>query len=429
MYTLHTYCRACDFGKPSGPPGTKSAPTGERLIEVFNLGLQPLSNDFCKEDEEHSGFAPLKVMYCPRCSLAQLSVVVDPKILYSKYSYVTSNSATMHEHFKILWDCIRDRQPNAVNVLEIGSNDGRLLEFLKDYGVESVIGIDPAENLVHEAEKRGVRSICGLFDAKTTPIISMAMPRIDVIIARHVFCHVDDWHGFIKNLQDICDEDTLVVIEIPYVVDLLGNAQFDTIYHEHLSYLNIKAVEALLDKTLLRLDHIQHFKIHGGAIALYLRFRDYKTLRDDSVEFYLTHEKDNLTLKSWSVFEGKAKSNIAQLKNNVDTMTRSGKTVCGFGASAKSTVWVNACGFTRQQLKFICDSTPQKQWRFSPGSDIPITDEGALLRELPDYAVLFAWNYASEAVAKNHLWLEQGGKFIVPVPNIRIIGTNGATEE
>lgn len=421
MFTIHNFCRACHYAKPSGPPGMKSSPSGEKLVEVFDLGLQALANDFCDDADEHAGFAPLKVMFCPRCKLAQLSVVVNPATLYAKYNYVTSNSNTMFAHFKLLWDCINERHGNPVNVLEIGSNDGTLLNYLKENGAESVVGIDPAENLTTEANNRGVRSICGLFDKDTAGILSTAMPRVDVVIARHVFCHVDDWQAFVRNLDLICQKDTLIAIEVPYVMDLLRLLQFDTIYHEHLSYLNITAVDKLLEGTPFKLDHIQHFNIHGGAIALYIRRRDYEGLADDSVAWYLDNEAKNLNVEAWSLFEGKVRSNIAELKNFVGTLSKSGSTVCGFGASAKSTVWVNACGFTRKELKFITDTTPQKQWKFSPGSNIPIVDEGALLRELPSYAVLFSWNYKNEILEKNRLFIEKGGKFIVPIPTVQTV--------
>ncbi len=430
MYSAHTFCRACGYAKPTGPPGIKAARSDERLVEVFDLGVVPLANDFHSDAEASAGFAPLKVMFCPKCLLAQLSVVVDPAVLYSHYSYVTSQSRMMFDHFTSLWDCIKDRHPNPDNVLEIGSNDGTFLKFLQENGVPYVLGIDPAENLAEKADANGVRTLRGLFtDSDMAKVASSAMPTVDVVMARHVFCHVDDWHGFVKSLDVVCQKETLVVIEVPYVADLLKQVQFDTIYHEHLSYMNVRAMVALLDGTPFKLHAVQHFPIHAGAIVLYLRRRDYNGLADDSVESYLAQEIASLDIEAWNLFNGKAKSNIAALKDTVLELTRNGKSVCGFGASAKSTVWVQACKFTRQYIKFIVDSTPEKHWKFSPGSDIRICDEGALLRDLPDYAILWAWNYEKEVIQKNQMWMDKGGQFIIPVPSVHIVSneSNGCS--
>lgn len=420
MYKLHTSCRACGYAEPSGPPGIKAEPTGEQLIEVFDLGLQPLANDFCADDQEHAGFFPLKVLMCPRCKLAQLSVTVSPRVLYANYNYVTAQGSTMREHFSSLWHSIKDRQPDCVNVLEIGSNDGTFLSFLKKSGAEHVLGIDPAESLTRMAHEKGVMTICGLFDEATANTAAQAMPQVDAVIARHVFCHIDDWRDFVKTLDLICQKDTIVCIEVPYVMDLLRNVQFDTIYHEHLSLLNIGALQALLRNTVFKLDHIQHFPIHGGAIAIYLRRRDHNENADDSVEWYLDQENRRLNVETWREFTDHAQNNIFFLRDKVSHLVGEGKTVCGFGASAKSTVWINACKFTRKELKFITDTTPQKLWKLSPGSDICVVDEGALLRELPDYAVMFAWNFKNEILQKNSLYLQKGGSFIIPVPQVEI---------
>lgn len=421
MYKLHNHCRACGFAKPQGPPGIKSVPSKEKLIEVFDLGLQPLANDFRSDEEEHAGFAPLKVLMCPKCSLAQLSVVVDPQVLYANYSYVTSQSRTMFEHFEFLWDCIRESF-NPENILEIGSNDGTFLKFLMDHGAGSVLGIDPALNLVDKANCDGIRSLCGCFDEESARSASIMMPSVDVVVARHVFCHTDDWQAFVKNLDLVCGKDTIVVIEVPYVMDLIKNAQFDTIYHEHLSYMNIKAMVELLRDTPFELDYVRHVPIQAGSVLLFISRREPDRVVSDVIGQYVEEENKNLNVSAWrDDFADKVQSNVWALKDKLAQLRKAGKTVCGFGASAKSSVWVNACGFTRSDLRFIADSTPQKHYKKSPGSDIPIVDEGALLRELPDYAVCWAWNFMPEILEKNKLYIENGGRFIVPVPQVKIV--------
>lgn len=421
MYKLHKHCRACGLGKVTTPNGIKVEKPDEKLISVFDLGLQPLANDFVKPGGEHAGFAPLEVLYCPRCSLAQLSVVVDPFVLYHHYNYVTSTSETMHQHFERLYqDLMQEQDGKLGHVLEIGSNDGAFLKFLKgnqnvySKGVLSVTGVDPAENLASAANTDGIHTICGKWGSRLATYLPFHQ---NTIIARHVFCHVDDWQDFIAGLEVASDKNTLVAIEVPYVRDLLEFHAFDTIYHEHLSYLSLKSVNRLLENTKFKLYGYIKYDIHAGAILLLLRRREY-----EQTEKVLSHVADDeITEQDWRKFAYNSHNVMNELKREVLGFQTNKKRVCGFGASAKSTVWINACGFTKRQIQFICDCTPQKQYCLSPGTDIPIVDEGALLREMPDYCIIFAWNFCSEILEKNKLYREKGGKFIVPIPTLRII--------
>ncbi len=409
MYYLHQTCRACGYGM-TGAQGSKIDPSN-KLIPVFDLGIQPLANDFCKSEEEHAGCVPLKVLFCPQCSLAQLSVTVKPEILYRHYSYVTSPSAMMRNHFEKL---IEDTsiETNGKSVVEIGSNDGKLLAMMKGRGY-CVLGVDPAENLSVLARENEVQTMVGFFGSD----LARNIPQTDIVIARHVFCHVDDWNDFVVGLESISGTDTLICIEVPYVGNLLQYCEFDTIYHEHLSYLSVRAMQLLLDKTSLHIHKIIHYPIHGGAMLMMLRHNDCGKPSDSSINDF----RENITLEDWKAFSVEANSQIGRLRATVQTLTAQGKRVAGLGASAKSTVWINACGFTRKDIAFIADNTPQKQWTTSPGTDIPITDEGAILRELPDYVVMWAWNYRSEILEKFSLARSKGVKFIIPVPKVEIV--------
>lgn len=413
MYQPHTHCRACGLGKP-GAQGIKANATNS-LIPVFDLGIQPLANDFCGPYEERAGYAPLKVLLCPRCKLAQLSVVVRPEILYAKYSYVTSNSDTMVKHFDALDKVIRE-ETDGRRLLEIGSNDGRMLAFFQSRNMV-VCGIDPADNLAAVARSQGLRTITGLFDPHTASIAA-AEGLPDVVLARHVFCHVDDWKAFINCLSLVSHPETVIGIEVPHAHDMLERGEFDTIYHEHTSYLSIRSMQALLEDSPFRMFRVEHFPIHGGAILLLLRRKDSNNV-GCSIEHHL--ESEQVDESAWKSFSLRARENISSLKEFVSTQRANGKSVCGFGASAKSTVWVNACGFSRKDLLFITDTTLHKQWKLSPGTDIPIVDEGAILRELPDYAVCFAWNFRNEILEKNALARSKGVKFVFPIPELEIV--------
>lgn len=415
MYIQHTHCRACGFGKNNGPSGIKSAANTDRLVPVYSLGVQPLPNDFKAQGDVCNGFAPLEVLYCPKCTLGQLSVVVNPSLLYQNYAYVTSGSTTMQTHFGRMWHtlCI-DAGREMKSVIEIGSNDGKLLKYLKEQGVVGV-GIDPAENLTQLANDNGLKTVTGFFSEDTkTEAMKLLGGAPDCILARHVMCHIDDWQTFIRLIREMCGPQTAVAIEVPNVIDLLNGLQFDTIYHEHLSLMSVKAMETLVKGTGLHLAGVHQFTLHGGSIILVLRTDQIGESMDGATWA-------SPSLADWARFKDGANRKIEQMTDTVKVFRNIGKRVVGFGASAKSTVWMNACHFSRTDVAWITDNTPFKQGKFSPGTDVPIVDEGALLRDLPDYAIMFAWNYRNEIMQTQAQYLKSGGKFIIPMPRIEVL--------
>lgn len=408
MYKPHTRCRSCGFGLPILPSGIKAGTSTDHLLPVFSLGLQPLANDFAGDNEERAGFAPLEVLLCPRCSLAQLSVVVRPDILYRNYAFESFASATMVDHF----DKLIRRVGSFKNVVEIGSNNGLFLEYLRAHGTEHVFGIDPALNMVDAARKRGVNTICSLFDSESARIAAASIPKVDLIVARHVFAHVDDWRAFVHALRQLCAKETLVYIEVPYAKWLVDHDQFDTIYHEHLSYVTVKAIRYLLDGTGLRLTDVLSFGLHGGTIGLVIRRQDSGEPMRPSVEQFLATE--NCSQMAWLEFSTSCKNNIEFLLKQIHELNRAGKRVCGYGASAKSTVWINAMKLDRSFLYGVYDNTPAKLYKQIPGTDIPVLHEGGFYVDNPDAAVLFSWNYSAEILAKQKKWIDGGGKFLLP---------------
>lgn len=418
MYHLLTRCRACGFGKPVVAEGIKREDNDERLKSVLNLGVQPLANNFVKENEMHSGYAPLEVLYCPRCTLAQLSVVVDPEILYRNYAYVTSPSETMREHFQRLEHDLID-EGASMTLFEIGCNDGRLLRFFREHGWV-VGGIDPAANLKAE----GLPVITGFWgkDKVCLPANSWSDWTPSVILARHVFCHVDDWHKFIAALDDIANIDTLVCIEVPWAQDTIQMGAFDTIYHEHLSYFTLHAMQALLADTHWHMHKVLHYPVHGGALMVMLRHNQngvWQQQRHVSVDEFLANE--TVCEYSWNDLDQKRRGLVIKLQELVKDLCWKRKRIVAYGASAKCTVLLNQCGFTRREIAFVTDTTPGKLYRNVPGTDIPVVDEGALTRELPDYALMTAWNYSAEIVAKEQVFKDKGGKWIVPMPELRML--------
>jgi novobiocin biosynthesis protein NovU/D-mycarose 3-C-methyltransferase len=392
---------------------------------------QPLANDFRKPGEECAGMGPLVVLMCRRCSLAQLSVTVRPDVMYANYSYVTSKSETMAAHFdRIMQDIIEDEnhRPPACppRMLEIGSNDGTFLERVHRFTGYEVLGVEPASNLSTIAIDRGVRTINRLWDTATAVELSYQKYQADVIVARHVFCHVDDWQGFVHALEFVSHKDTLVFIEVPYVKDMFKNNSFDQVYHEHLSYMSVMAMVHLLAGTKFKLHKIIPYEIHGGAIGIMLRHVEHEGMADVSVDQYSVSESVETLERGWYDLSVSMQKNRMELIKLVLGLNFEGKTVCGFGASAKATVVINACRFTKDDIAVVMDSTPQKQGCLVPGTDIPIVPDMGVYKfsmakdsiVKPDYLVIFSWNFQSEIMAKNK---DFKGRWIIPCPEVKVI--------
>lgn len=360
----------------------------------------------------------MDVLFCTSCSLAQLSVVVDARTLYHTYAYVTSDSDTMREHFAALVRDLTEEQPPGA-LVEIGSNNGALLQYMAEAGFTNAVGIEPAENLAAESSARGFLTINDFLNPESAQRAKDACGKVAFVLSRHSFCHIDNWKNAVKSLEVLADKDTLLGVEVPWLQNQITNVSFDQVYHEHLSYLSIKAMNALLRDSKLHVHRVIKYPIHGGSILILIRRNDSMKQPHPSAAIYLAQE--DITADTWREFSAEAHSQIHKLKLLVRSIRDSGKTVCGYGASAKSTVWISSCAFTKKDICFITDTTKNKWYTVSPGTDIPVTDPGALLRELPDYAIIFAWNYKDEILAKETLYRSKGGRFIVPVPSIKII--------
>lgn len=401
-YTEHKICRACG--------GTSLAP-------VFDLGNQALANDHAKPDAPRQGFYPLKILFCEDCGLAQLSVVVNRNQLYARYSYVSSSSQTMQRHYKRLFLDILSEQPEK-RILEIASNDGSCLQYAKALGFE-VLGIDPAFNLAQMAVEKGISTLPDFFSVKPALNLKTTMPSPGVILARHVFAHVDDWKEFIAGLEVLANRDTLIVLEFPYVLDLLRSGCWDTIYHEHLSVISLKPIVKLLARTPFHIHRVVKMGIHGGALAVMLRHRDSDISPHISADEFI-HE-ENVSSTDWKELALRASHKIERLKELVRKLKSENKIVCVFGASAKATVLINACGWDKYSISFVSDNSPLKPGCLVPGTDIPIIEEDEFLSHHADYAILSAWNYFSEIMEKTSKWRARGGRFIVPDDCLRIV--------
>ncbi|MFZ5807430.1 MAG: class I SAM-dependent methyltransferase [Verrucomicrobiota bacterium] len=409
MFREHNICRAC---------GSNDLPV------ALDLGETALANDFLLPDqvENYDRIAPLRLKICKKCSLAQLGEIVDPEILYSRYAYITSNSAMMALHLeKLCADLLAAGNfKKSPRVLEFGSNTGRFLKEFQAKGCE-VLGVEPAENISAMAQWEGIPTQTEFFNEASAQKISESWGKADLIIGRHVFAHIDDWKSMVRAFDASLSEEGLVAVEVPYLADFFRGVQFDTIYHEHLSYVSVKAMEALLENTPLQLERVLRYTIHGGSIVFVIKKRP--TSIHSSVQKALKDEK-TLQLDSmdtWEKFAVKVNLIRKELPQLVRSLRKEGKRVIGYGASAKGSTLLNTCGIGKNDLDYIIDNTPFKQGKLAPGSWIPIHPPDWLLKDQPDFALILAWNFADEIIRRENEFQKRGGRFIVPVPEPRIV--------
>jgi hypothetical protein len=398
----------------------------QNLKLILDLGKTALANDFLKPEEvaDYKISLPLRVVLCPDCSLVQLGDTVDPRILYSHYAYVTSTSKTMDTHLnKMMTHLLSTARLGAGSkVLEIASNTGVFLKKFQEQGCE-VLGVEPAENIADVALATAIPTRKEFFNSATANKLKSEWGKADLILGRHVFAHIDQLKDLMVGLAEISHEGTLIAFEVPYVVDFFEHTEYDTVYHEHLSYISARSIEALVKDTPFMLARIDHYPIHGGSILFHLRHRSSKAIPHASVAQAIEKEKQLRLgeVATWEAFAARVNHIRTELPALLRKLKASGKRIIGYGASAKGNTLLNTCGLTTKELDYIIDNTPFKQGKVAPGSCIPVRPPEKLLNDQADYALLLAWNFAPEIIKRETEYQKLGGRFIMPIPEPRIV--------
>ncbi|HXT12292.1 MAG TPA: class I SAM-dependent methyltransferase [Candidatus Angelobacter sp.] len=411
MIHERSHCRTC---------GSKN------LTLILDLGKTALANDFLTPEEapSYKTSLPLRVVLCRDCSLVQLADTVDPKVLYSRYAYITSTSHTMDTHLgaQSAHLLATGELGQGAKVLEIASNTGVFLKKFQERGCD-VLGVEPATNIAEVAVKAGIPTRNEFFNAANARKLRTDWGAADLILGRHVFAHIDDLRDLLAGLEAISHPKTLIAFEVPYLVDFYEHTEYDTIYHEHLSYVSVRAVEALVKDSPFMLSRIDHYPIHGGSILFHLRHRTPSASPHSSVAAALEREKQLALIDpaAWRPFADRVTRIRTELPALIRKLKSEGKRIIGYGASAKGNTLLNTCGLTRQDLDYIIDNTPFKQNKIAPGSGIPVRPPEKLLADQPDYALLLAWNFAKEIVGRETEYQKRGGRFIVPIPEPKIV--------
>lgn len=387
----------------------------------------PIPNGFRKKEELNKKEAKyeLACYYCEKCGLVQLTIIVDPEIMFKNYFYIPSTSKVRMNNFSSLaYQAFSGQNLNETSmIMDIGSNDGSLLTFFKTYDCK-VVGIDPAENIAKVAEINGVPTEIVFFNSSSAKKVRKKYGQADVVTATNAIAHIDDLYGVFKGVDVLLKKDGIFITEFPYLVDLIDKLEFDTIYHEHLSYFSLKPWKYLVEKCGFEICGLRRLQIDGGSIRLtHRRKSSHRNPAKKTVEYFLNIEEQKQlnNKKTYDLFSQKVNNLKKELTELIDSLKREGNRVVGYGAPAKGNVLTNFFNIGKDKLDYIVDATPYKQGLFTPGKNIAVYAENRLLKDMPDYALILAWNFANEIMGKQESYRAKGGRFIIPLPEVKII--------
>lgn len=397
-----------------------------RIFRYLNLGETALANSFLKKTQlkVQELRAPLEVFYCKDCHLAQLGTVVNRKSIFQKYAYASSDSPQLQKYFKDYADNVYSRFPAKAKklTLEIASNDGILLQHFKNLGAK-VLGIDPAKNIAKIANKRGIETIPKFFNLETAKMILRKYGKVGLITANNVLAHTDDPHEIIGGVKKLLDEKGVFIFEVQYLKDLLKNNEFDNTYHEHVFYFSLAPLITLLSMHDLEIFNVEQTTGQGGSIRVYATHTPSSFPLSPEIKNILAEEKKQglYSFKTYQEFSTKPKKIKKDLVNLLKKLKKSGKTVVGYGASAKGNTLLQFSNIDAKFIDYIVDGSALKQNKYTPGTHIPVYSTTRLKTDTPDYVLILAWNYADSIIEKESWLKDLGVKFIIPVPKVKII--------
>ena len=394
------------------------------LTEVLSLGRQPLANALRRPEELRGAEPayPLDLVLCADCSLFQITESIPPEELFEDYPYFSSVIAALVEHARRLVErtiATRGLGPESL-VVELASNDGYLLQHYRDAGVP-VLGIEPARNVAAVAEERGIPTRCAFFGRELAAELVGEGIRPDVLHANNVLAHVPDLNGFVAGIAALLGGHGEAVIEAPYVKDLLDKCEFDTVYHEHLCYYSLTAIDGLFRRHGLRVHDVERIEIHGGSLRVFAAAEGSRP-GSEAVSSLLQEEA------AWGVdrpdvylkFAQRVLEIKRQLRELLGELKADGASIAAYGAAAKGATLLNTFEIGAETLDFVADASPHKQGLHMPGSGLEVVPPERLLEERPDYVLLLAWNFADEILEQQRDYRAVGGRFIVPIPEPRV---------
>ena len=409
-----TRCRACDGGA---------------LQRVLELGPQPLANAFLDSPDAFAAERryPLDLTLCGDCGLLQLCEVIDPELLFREYLYVSGTSRTMAEHFAAYADQVVQRigpGPDRL-VVELASNDGTLLRQFQRHGCR-VLGVEPARNIAARAREAGIETREIFFGRDAGPELRREHGPAHAVLANNVLAHVDDPAGFLAGAAALLAPEGVLVVEVPYVIELLERLEYDTVYHEHLCYFAVRPLLRLCEAVGLSVLAAERIPVHGGSVRLTAGLRSRHP--DHAAEVLALVEQETASelfrLERWERFAADVRATREALRGMLCRFRADGLRVAGYGAPAKGNTLLNYCDIGPELVRYTVDRNPLKVGRFTPGTHLPVRPyEGTLLEDRPDVVLILAWNFADEIMAQpqERRFRQEGGRFLLPLPMPRMV--------
>lgn len=393
-------------------------------VTFADLGLSPIANEYVKDADADERFYPLHAYVCESCLMVQLGTIVDAAVIFPPdYAYFSSYSDSWVEHARRYVEAMVERFGYGADqkVIEVASNDGYLLQFFVQQGVP-VLGVEPTAGTAAAAEERGVPSVVEFFGSELATRLADEGHSADLVIGNNVLAHVPPVHDFVEGLRIVLKPGGVVTMEFPHVLRLIEEREFDTIYHEHYSYWSLLVVERLFAEHGLALFDVEELRSHGGSLRIYARHAGLDGELSQRVEELKARERE-AGLDRLETYEAFGDSVRAAKRSLLEFLLRAkdeGKSVAAYGAAAKGTTLLNYCGIRSDFVDYVVDRNPHKQGTYLPGVRLPIHPPEHVAETKPDFLLILPWNLAEEISGQMAHIREWGGRFVVPIPQVRV---------